>query len=112
MPITPEAMHTLFHAPDPTTAAEVARLVDAAHTDPHAARNLIQVVYSLSVEDPAAAMLLRLHPKGTREGLLLRQIQARAAQDDAYALACAELITGRLEQLAPPERGRPKPKRA
>lgn len=100
-----EDIRRLYRAVDPGTAEEAAETASEAQTDPDQARRLIQVLYSLSVEDRTFALLLHMF----LEGMLMRLIQERAEGDDAYAVECGKLIVGLMEGMARPGRGRVRP---
>lgn len=97
----------LYQTVDPATADEAATAANEAQTDPAQARRLLQVLYSLSVEDVTFAMLLRLF----LEGALMRVIQGLAEKDDTFAMECAQLINELMASMAteraPVLRGRP-----
>lgn len=99
----PEDIRRLYRELDAATEAEARETQQEARTNPDTARALLKTIYSLSVEDRDTALLLRLF----LEGMLMRHIEERAEQDDAYALACADLILGLMEQMKPPPRGKP-----
>lgn len=99
-----EDIRRLYRRVTPATDEEF-RATDAeVRTDPGMARDFIATTYSLSVEDPSIAVLLRLF----LEGMLMRLIQERAATDDAYALECASLIADLMRDTMPPPRGKPR----
>ena len=107
-PIRPEDIRRLYHAETPASEQEARETAHQARTDPEQARRLLQVLYSMSVEDRDFAVLLKLF----LEGMLMRLIEERAHTDDAYALQCAELITELMEAtMRKTPRGRPKPTR-
>jgi hypothetical protein len=95
----------LYRAVDPAMAQEAAETANEARTDPVQARRLIKTLYSLSVEDRAFAMLLRMF----LEASMMRLVEEHAEQDDAFALDCAKLITDLMERMTPPARGRARP---
>ncbi|HEU4321852.1 MAG TPA: hypothetical protein VFS21_01770 [Roseiflexaceae bacterium] len=106
--MTPDQIRAFFRETEPASAAEAAATIEEAKSDPEAARELLDAVYSLSVEDPSIAQLLNMFVEGT----VLRYIRERAEADDAEALRCAELLTGLMEgtkrMLRPTPRGRPR----
>lgn len=104
----PDDIRRLYHEVDAATATEAAETASAARTDPEQARKLLKVLYSLSVEDRAFALLLQLF----LDGMLMRLIEERAATDDAFALECGTLIVELMEKMLPPPRGRPRTARS
>lgn len=101
--VKPEDIRQLYHDEEAATEEEAAQTREEVTTDPEQARNFLKTIYALSTEDPEFALLLRLF----LEGMLMRQIEERAAQDDAYALDCAKLITGLMGGLKPPRKTKP-----
>jgi hypothetical protein len=102
----PEDIRRLYRRETPATEAEAAETTGETRTDPEQARRLIEVLYSLSVEDRDFALLLKLF----LEGMLMGLIQQRAESDDAYALQCAELITDLMAAtMKRVPRGKPRP---
>ena len=98
----PEDIRRMWHQETPATEQEAADLREQLRTDPEQARRFLNVIYSLSVEHRETAALLKLF----MEGMLLRLIEERAATDDAYALECAALITGLMDGMKRPPRGK------
>lgn len=89
------------------TAATEAEFIDGmqrVRTDPDEARAMLLTLYSLSVEDPAFVMLLRLFV----EGAVMKLIEDRAEQDDAFALHCGGLIADLMTKTRPVPRGKPR----
>jgi len=104
--VTTEDIRRLYRQETPATAQEAAESAQEARTDPEQARRLLKVLYSLSVEDRDFAMLLKLF----LEGMLMGLIEQRAESDDAYALACAQLITDLMDATRKrTPRGKPRP---
>ena len=104
--MTPEDIRRLYRQETPATDQEAAEAREAARTDPDEARRQIAVLYALSTEDRAFATLLKLF----LEGMLMGLIQQRAESDDAYALACAQLITDLMDATRKrTPRGKPRP---
>ncbi len=105
----PEDIRKLYRAEGAATAEEARAAREEARTDSDQARRFLATLYSLSVEDSAFALLLRLF----LEGIQMRMIEERAAADDAFALDCAKLIQDLMDGMARPARGRPaKPARS
>lgn len=102
--MTPEEIRQLHRREDPATAAEAATTREAIRSNPETARAYLKVLYGLSTEDPAYALLLKM----LLEGTLMRLIEERAAHDDAFALEVGRLATDLQDRLARPARGRPK----
>lgn len=95
----PEDIRQLYRDEDAATDEEAAQTRQDVTTDPEQARRYLASVYALSTEDRDFALLLKLF----LEGMLMRLIQERAEQDDAYALDCAKLITSLMDTMkAPP----------
>lgn len=103
--MTPEEIRRLYRREREATDAEFAATVEEVRTDPDAARRLIAVLYSLSVEDRDFAVMLKLF----LEGALMRLVEDRAAADDAFAGACGVLITDLMRATMRPPRGKERP---
>ncbi len=94
----PEDIRKLYAAEDAATEDEARQTQQEVRTDPEAARNLIKVVYSMSVEDRAFAMLLRLFIEGT----VMKMIEDRAREDDDFALHCGNLLADLMQATMRP----------
>lgn len=105
----PEDIRKLYASEDAATDQEAHKTQQEARTDPDQARRLIQVLYSMSVEDRDFAMLLRLFLEGTT----MRHIQERVEADDDEALKCSNLIVDLMQMtMRPVQRGRQSAKKA
>ena len=104
----PEDIRRLYRDVDPATAREAAETANEARADPDQARRLIRVIYSLSVEDRAFALLLHMF----LEASMMRLVEEHAEQDDDFARDCAQLITDLMDKMAPASRGRARPTRS
>ena len=101
--MNPDDIRRMYHHVSEATEAEARATFQRIQEDPEEARRMIEVLYSLSVEDAQFALLLRLFLEGT----LMRLVAERAEGDDAYALECGKLITELMEKTRRPARGRP-----